>query len=67
MVDFLSYTVFADREMTQVRGAYDLYGEAAERTLRIFKRAMHRAPREGDVLWLCRIDRIRSEDQSEAA
>lgn len=67
MIDFLSYTVFADREMTTIRGAYNLYGEAADRTLRIFRRGLGKKPRVGDVLWLCRIDRIRSEDPSERA
>jgi hypothetical protein len=66
-VDFLAYTVFTDRECTVVRSAYNLYGCEAEKYLDIFRRAKGWEPREGDVIWGARIDRIRSEDQSEAA
>lgn len=64
---FLSYTIFADAALTQVRQVANLSGEKAEQALRIFRDLKGNAPRERDVIAGCRIDRIGSEDIAEAA
>jgi hypothetical protein len=67
MPDFLSYTIFADRELTEVRHVANLVGREALDVLDIFRRELRREPREGDVANGCRIDRIGSEDAAKAA
>lgn len=63
---FLSCTIFADRDCTQVRSVANLEGCRARNAFSAFKRDLGREPREGDMLFGCRIDRIGSEDIREA-
>jgi len=60
---FLSYTIFTDTRMTDVREVCNLEGERAGRMLAAFKNGLKREPKEGDVYAGCRIDRIGSEEQ----
>lgn len=68
---FLSYTVFEDLACTKVRSVANLYGRDAERALggfRAFKAKKGGSePMVGDVIFACRIDRIGSEIDAEAA
>lgn len=60
---FLSYTIFADRDLSVVRHFASLQGSKAVHFLNIFRTELGREPREGDVAIGCRIDRIGSEEQ----
>lgn len=64
---FLSYTIFADAACTKFDRVIDLAGNKAVEVLRAFERDLHREPKVGDKLYGCRIDRIGSEEYSEAA
>ena len=55
---YVSYTIFEDRDCTIVRSVANLECDKAEQALSVFKRDLGRAPKEGDRLHGCRIDRI---------
>lgn len=65
-MSFISYTIFADVALTQVRQVANLFGSDAERALRAFRNIKGSDVAERDVICGCRIDRIGSECQAEA-
>lgn len=66
-MSFLSYTIFADAGCTKVRGVANLSGNHADKILRAFHEMNGGSVSEGQLICGCRIDRIGSEDISEAA
>lgn len=66
-MSFISYTIFADAACTEVRDVANLFGDKADKALRSFKNLKGSEPKERDLICGCRIDRIGSEDISEAA
>jgi len=64
---FLSYTIFADINCTIVRYVANLSGESAVQMLRTMHSVSGKYPEEGHIIAGCRLDRIESETQAEAA
>lgn len=64
---FISYTIFADCACTKFDRVINLSGDLATQLLRSWKDLKGSEPQEGDKLHGCRIDRIGSEADEEAA
>jgi hypothetical protein len=67
MTAYLSYTVFEDVNCTVVRNVVHAAGYEAARLMDALRTVKGHEPREGDIIALCRIDRIGSEDQAAEA
>lgn len=63
---FLSYTIFSDLGLTQVRDVANLEGVAANKAMECIRHALGRDPSEGEYIKSLgiRVDRIGSEERA---